>query len=184
MAEPVIRLNVGCGEWPIRGDGWVNLDADPRVTPDVCASVPPLLYPDHALTDVWACHFLEHLTHEEAGLFVAECVRCLRPGGGLGIVVPDTREIMRRYLAGSIDHVEYPHRVYSDIANLNDVCSLFLYSTAQDSPHRWSYDLRTLADLMTGHGLIIDGEIHRYKDPRIAVGAWYQCGLQAHTAGA
>src|SRR6185295_7273791 len=121
--------------------------------------------------------FLEHLEPIEARAFLAECRRCLVPGGRLGLVVPDTREILTRWLRGDRECVEYPGGVWHAVADLDAVCALFLYSTVQGSPHRWSYDLGTLARLLTSAGFVITGEIDRYRDPRIPVGAWYQCGL-------
>jgi hypothetical protein len=65
------------------------------------------------------------------------------------------------------------------VNDLDAVCGMFLYSPLQTSPHKWSYDLGTLARILEGAGFTIAGEIDRYRDPRIPVGAWYQCGLEA-----
>lgn len=167
------RVNVGSGQHPLRY--WRNLDADPDALADVFASVPPLPFDDASLDEIYAGHFLEHLTEEEAALFMRECMRCLVPGGRLGILVPDTREVMKRYLAGSIDAVEYD-RVWYPVKDLNAVCRLFLYSTIQRSHHVWAYDLVSLGELGVKHGFKIYKEIDRFNDPRIPVGAWYQCG--------
>ena len=35
------------------------------------ATVPPLPYADASLEEIWACHFLEHLTHDDAKRFIA-----------------------------------------------------------------------------------------------------------------
>lgn len=175
---PARRLNVGCGEWPLLY--WVNLDASPNVHADIHQQVPPLPFEDGSLDEIYAGHCLEHLSQADAKAFLIECQRCLVPGGKLGIVVPDTREIMARYLRGDIDAVEFPAGVYRPIADLDQVCELFLYSTAQESPHQWSYDLATLKRLLEAHGFIVERQIDRYRDPRIPVGAWYQCGWDAH----
>jgi predicted SAM-dependent methyltransferase len=169
------RLNIGCGMYPL--PYWTNLDADPVAIADLCVRVPPLPFGDGALDDIYAGHFLEHLTLPEAGALLVECRRCLVPGGRLGIVVPDTREVMTRWLRGAIDCVEYPQGTFHAVRDLDAVCRLFLYSTVQASPHRWSYDLHTLARLLESAGFLVTGEIDRYRDPRIPVGAWYQCGL-------
>ncbi len=175
------RLNVGCGRYPLRY--YTNLDADVTARADVHCRVPPLPYADESLDEVWACHFLEHLPPEEGFAFLRECYRCLVPGGQLGVVVPDTREIARRYLAGAIDHIEYPEGVYWPVASLDTLCSLFFYSTAQDSPHRWCYDAQTLAQRLRRAGFERLREIDRYTDPRLGSGQWYQCGWQAYKPG-
>ena len=175
--QAVTRLNVGCGNWPLVG--WTNLDTDPAVGPDVVASVPPVPYPDDTLDEIYAGHILEHLDPATAAVFLSECWRCLHPGGRLGVVVPDTREILTRYLAGTGDRVEYPGGRFWSIDDLESVCALFLYSTVQPSRHQWSYDATTLRQRIETAGFEIEGPIDRLHDPRIPVGAWYQCGWDA-----
>ena len=171
------RINVGCGQWPLLY--WTNIDADPSAYADIYQSVPPLPFADDSLDEVYAGHFLEHLSETDASAFLIECRRVLVPGGRVGIVVPDTREILSRWLSGAQDRVEYPAGVWHDVSDLDAVCRLFLYSPIQNSPHLWSYDLGTLARLLTSCGLTVGAEIDRFGDPRIPVGAWYQMGLDA-----
>lgn len=174
------RLNVGAGNWPLAG--FTNLDADATTEPDICAMVPPLPFPDESLDAIYCGHFLEHLDYETGQDFLRECHRCLIPGGQLGVVVPDTREVMTRWLRGDIDHISLMGDMgltYWPIADLDAICSLFLYSTIQDSPHRHSYDLGTLQRALRSAGFRVVSEINRYTDPRISTGQWYQCGLDA-----
>jgi SAM-dependent methyltransferase len=169
------KLNVGCGEWPL--EGYINLDADKGVHPDLLATVPPLPFEDGDLEEVYAGHFLEHLGLDEARDFLLECRRVLRPGGVLTLVVPDTLEVMRRYVAGSTDAVNVSG-LWWGVADLDAVCSVFLYSPIQATPHRWSYDARTLRRAMAWAGFGELREIDRYRDPRLASGAWYQVGVE------
>jgi len=173
------RLNVGCGDWPLAY--WQNLDAAPSQWPDLViqATVPPLPFEDESLDEIYAGHFLEHLSEHEAQAFLSECRRCLTDGGKLGIVVPDTREVMTRWLAGSIDCAQYGVVSWCSIADLDDVCRLFLYSTVQASPHKWSYDLGTLGRLLERSGFTVTAEIDRYRDERLGSGQWFQCGWDA-----
>lgn len=169
------RWNIGCGDWKIAY--WTNVDSNPDVEADIHATVPPIPAADASIDEIWACHFLEHLGYGGGLEFLRECMRCLAPGGRVGIVVPDTREIVKRYLAGAIDQVEWPYRQWHAVKDLDDVCALFLYSTVQESPHRWSYDADTLGRIMTRAGFVGLREIDRYREPRIGQGAWYQVGL-------
>jgi predicted SAM-dependent methyltransferase len=168
------RLNIGCGQFPLAF--WLNLDRDPLAPAEMHTTVPPIPAEDSSLDEIYAGHFLEHLNRAEAREFLRECYRCLAPGGRLGLVVPDTREILTRYLAGSIDAVEYPLRVWNPIADLDAICGLFLYSTVQETPHKWSYEEKTLSRLMEEAGFVNIKPICRYTDPRLADGAWWQCG--------
>jgi predicted SAM-dependent methyltransferase len=169
------RLNIGCGQFPLLY--WINLDADPAAIADLHVRVPPIPFGDGELDEIYAGHFLEHLQPAEAKAFLAECFRCLVPGGRLGILVPDTHEIMTRWLRGDLDCVEYPVGTWHAVNDLDDVCGMFLFSPLQTSPHVWAYDLSTLGRLLTTCGFTLTNEIDRYRDPRIPVGAWYQCGL-------
>ena len=175
------RVCVGCGQFPLIG--FTNIDVDPDAYADLYLEVPPLPFDDDSVDEIYAGHYLEHLTRERALDFLEECRRCLIPGGLLGIVVPDTREIFKRYLMGAPDAIEYPQRVWWDVANLDAMCALILYSTVQGSPHRWMYDERTLAHALTASGFTDLKPIDRYRDPRIAQGAWYQFGYDCRKGG-
>lgn len=173
-----MKLNVGCGQYPL--PGWLNLDAGDGLPVDVRAIVPELPFRTGSVDEVYAGHLVEHLTPAEARAFLGECRRVLVPGGHLGIVVPDTFEIMRRYVDLSTQgRVEYPLGVWRDMHDLDEVCALFTFSTVQASPHRWNYDLCTLSRLLECSGFRVTGQINRWMDPRVTVGAWYQCGLDA-----
>jgi len=170
------RLNLGCGDFPMTY--WINLDADPNTNAQIHAVVPPIPLEDESLDSIFACHFLEHLDRGAAAELLNECWRCLVPGGNLALVVPDTREVLTRYVNGAIDAVEYPRGTWWNVADLDHVCAMFLYSTVQQSHHVWSYDRDTLARAMALAGFGQFKEIDRYRDPRIAQGAWYQIGIE------
>ncbi len=174
------HVNVGSGEYPL--SGFVNIDQDRRMPAEIHQRVPPLPFEDGDVGEVYAGHFLEHLTPKDANLFLSECYRVLVPGGKLGILVPDTREVVRRYLAGE-GTMEYPVGKHRPMADLDEVCAVFLYSTVQKSPHRWSYDLETLRRRLLRAGFYPTAEIDRYSDPRIPVGGWWQCGWDAVKPG-
>jgi len=170
------RLNIGCGDWPL--NYYTNLDIDPSSPAEIHADALEYLEAcqDGEYDEIYAGHFVEHLDQLQALQFVATCYRVLSPGGKLGLLVPDTRAIMHKYLTQQIDEVEYDGRWYH-VADLDDVCALFIYSTVQDTPHKWMYDVNTLARLMQSVGFESLREIDRYRDPRLGTPAWYQCGL-------
>ena len=94
-----VLVNVGCG--PFGKDGWINLDLFPApgVTMRVdCRRALPL--GDGAARGLHVEHYFEHLDPSlECPRFLAECRRCLEPGGILRIVVPDMRKYVEAYLA-------------------------------------------------------------------------------------
>lgn len=171
-----MKLNVGSGGSPL--EGYVNLDMAESPGVDVLARAPSLPFLDGAFEEIYAGHFLEHLTPYEAAEFIVECRRCLEDSGRLALVVPDTRLVMKRWLEGAPDCVEYPPGTWWNVNDLDAVCGLFLYSTIQETPHRWSYDKGTLARRMAMAGFGKLREIDRYRDERLAAPAWYQVGVE------
>lgn len=171
------RLNVGCGAYPLAG--WTNLDRNPALGIDICADALEYLREcqNNQYDEIYAGHLIEHLVRDDAVALIRECFRVLAPGGKLGLMVPDMREVFRRYLAGSVDAVQYPIGTWWPVADLDAVCALFIYSTVQESPHQWAWDMQGLARQMALAGFFALQEIDRHRDPRLGSPAWYQCGL-------
>jgi predicted SAM-dependent methyltransferase len=174
-----LRLNIGSGDLPMREQAWVNIDESPLAGVDLVLRVPPLPWADGTVSEIYAGHFLEHLTREEATQFLDECWRVLVPGGRVGIMVPDTREVMRRYIHDEPAPMEFPAGMHRDLRDLDECCAALIFSTLQPSHHQWAYDKFTLSRALSRAGFIDIGEFDRYHDPRVAVGAWYQVGCEA-----
>lgn len=175
-----MRLNLGCGEFPLPlADGWLNLDADSSVHPDVLATVPPLPFPDASADAIYMGHLLEHFEYAEGQALLAECYRVLAPGGTLTVVVPDTRAIMRRWLGGAKTRQrDATGRPYA-VADLDDVCAYWLFSTVQPSRHRWAYCDDTLVRALDRAGFQVTALVDRYRDPRLSDPGWWQLGYTA-----
>lgn len=172
-----LRANIGSGDYPL--NFFINVDSDPEKSAQIHAQVPPMPFEDEELEHIYAGHFLEHLGYVEGGEFLAECYRCLKPGGRLGIVVPDTQEIVVRWLNRSADPIYIGDRWW-DLDDLDTICHLFLYSEAQHSQHRWSYDQLSLAKAMTAAGFEGLTAIDKCRDMRLACGVWFQCGWDGY----
>jgi len=94
-----VLVNIGCG--PFGVEGWINFDlfAAPGVTMRVDCRY-PLPLADGAAKGIHVEHYFEHLEPDvERPRFLAECRRCLMPGGILRIIVPDVRKYVEAYLA-------------------------------------------------------------------------------------
>jgi SAM-dependent methyltransferase len=169
-----VKLNLGCGAYPI--PGWENWDADPETPADRHYSVPPIPAPDDSVAEVYLGHLLEHFEPEEGGELLRECRRVLVPGGRLGVVVPDTRAVLARYLEQRHEVVECPAGVYWNLDDLDSVCAWCLYSTIQPSRHKWAYDGATLRRALVRAGFRLGEPIPR-DDPRLSVPSWWDMGL-------
>lgn len=80
------RLNLGCAKNPL--DGFLNLDLDARVAPDVRHNLEelPLPFADASFDCILGSHVFEHIRNFLP--LVAELYRILKPGGYLMAVTP------------------------------------------------------------------------------------------------
>lgn len=107
-----MKVNLGCGQFPIRG--WVNVDL----------ACPADIQGDFRLVDfagveeVLMSHALEHVPWPDVFPLVEKIHRWMVPGGIFRVEVPDMREIMRRgeedqlwmpYIYGSQQHIGEAH---------------------------------------------------------------------------
>ena len=110
-------LNVGCGHRaiPIPGSslpawGWreLRLDIDPKVDPDIVASMTDMTpVPDGSVDAVWSSHNLEHLDPHEAPVALREFLRVLKPGGTLLLTVPDLQAVAKLVAEDRLDEALY-----------------------------------------------------------------------------
>lgn len=82
----IIRLDLGCGKKP--AEGFVGVDAHDFGQEFVCDLRGPWKWEDESVSEVRACHFVEHLTARERIHFANELYRVLVPGGTAEIIVP------------------------------------------------------------------------------------------------
>jgi predicted SAM-dependent methyltransferase len=94
-----LLVNVGCG--PFGHEGWVNFDL--HAHPGVALAVDcrrPLPLANESCRGIHVEHYFEHLEPvRERPRFLAECRRCLMPGGILRIIVPDARKYAEAYVS-------------------------------------------------------------------------------------
>ena len=110
-------LNVGCGQRAISilgsslpAEGWreLRLDIDPKVDPDIVASMTDMTpVPDGSVDAVWSSHNLEHLDPHEAPVALREFLRVLKPGGMLLLTVPDLQAVAKLVAEDRLDEPLY-----------------------------------------------------------------------------
>lgn len=110
-------LHVGCGTAPqqrlpvcFHRPEWkeVRLDIDPKVKPDITASMTDMSPVQDASADaVWSSHNLEHLETHQVQVALKEFRRVLRPGGFALINLPDLERIAQLITQGKLDEVLY-----------------------------------------------------------------------------
>ena len=186
------RLHIGCGPGP-QPAGWVHLDGSwnarfakaPRLrelitrlglVPEraarqfwqsdiVVANIRRRLpFPADSFDVVYSSHVLEHLYQVEANALLRECVRVLRRGGVLRIVVPDLKAMVVQYLNGPKTPRIPPEMLPADW--LNEALHLrtsrpptgFVFhriylALTEFHTHKWMYDAESLAYRMNAVGL-------------------------------
>lgn len=86
MDRPSTQLHLGCGTSAIAG--WINIDTQSLPGVDRVHDVRRGL-PFDDVAFIFAEHFIEHLTHDEAVALLVECRRVLREDGVLRLSTPN-----------------------------------------------------------------------------------------------
>ena len=108
-------LHVGAGtasdkRLPRLFDGWteVRVDIDPRMRPDIVASMTEITDVEDASMDaIWCSHSLEHVSPHEVTQALSEWRRVLKSDGFAFITTPDLMQAARLVAAGKISEVVY-----------------------------------------------------------------------------
>lgn len=110
-------LHVGCGPYNphslherFRTGGWteIRLDIDPKVQPDIVASLTDMRVVEDASVDaVWSSHNLEHLYAHDVPIALGEFYRVLKPGGIALVTMPDLEQVAHFIVADKLEDVVY-----------------------------------------------------------------------------
>ena len=92
-------LNLGCGYKFVKAEEWLNADML-SVGDDVikCNFLNGIPFESERFDLVYHSHVLEHFAKADAGKFIAECYRILKPDGFIRIALPNLEVIAKEYL--------------------------------------------------------------------------------------
>jgi SAM-dependent methyltransferase len=177
MAHNEIKINIGCGLSGI--PGWVNIDNSPTILISRIpllrrlAKVPAwprdvrrldvlkgLPFADATVQCIYSSHTFEHFTFDESLALSKECLRVLRPGGVIRIVVPDLMLIVKEYLA---DQAPLASHRFLDRLSLGHS---FRDIVHPGSNHSQMFDQRSLVHLLRTAGFT-NPEISSFRQSRI-----------------
>jgi SAM-dependent methyltransferase len=186
------RLNLGCG--PNAPANWVNVDgswnawlsnhiylrkmlkafglisrnsprAEWNVRPLVHDLTRPLPFKENSVAVIYGAHVLEHLYLADAQRLLGECLRVLRPGGVIRLVVPDLHSMVASYLnnknggsPSAADRVAAADKLnerlgFRSPAPPNGNFLFKFYSLWKDfHHHKWMYDSDSLIRYMDNAG--------------------------------
>jgi len=141
--KPGIKINVGCG--PLIREDWVNVDLFPRkgaAYVDVRNGLP---FTAAQAVHIHCEHFMEHLSFEEAVLFLRESYRVLMPGGTLRIIVPDAAKYMAAYCRGDTGFFAEFARLGNAQTDLDTPVKVINQMFRMGGDHKFAWDFHTLA---------------------------------------
>lgn len=100
------KLHLGCGN--IRIPGFCNVDILSSPAVDVVSDISKLEnFRDDSAELIYACHVLEHFSHQEALDVLTRWFDVLAPGGEVRISVPDLDRIVKIYMENWV-HFQTP----------------------------------------------------------------------------
>jgi SAM-dependent methyltransferase len=108
----------------------------------------PFPWPSRSAEAIYSSHTLEHFSRADGRQFVLECLRVLRPGGVLRLVVPDLRASVDRYLEGKVDAGEFLSTLGVDTEVPGEGWLRRWLAPHVRFPHRCMYDGETLPALL------------------------------------
>lgn len=87
----MLKLNIGCGMKKL--EGFVNIDSQSYLNPDLCFDIAKDRWPfkDSTVDAAIASHILEHLTTEQLFATLKELHRVCKDGAEIAIAVPHPR---------------------------------------------------------------------------------------------
>lgn len=93
-----MKLHIGCGQKYL--PGYKHLDVIKFEHIDFACDARKLnMIPDDSVTEIYACHILEHVKRQDTLNVLKEWHRTLVSGGIIRIAVPDLEAILQEYLA-------------------------------------------------------------------------------------
>lgn len=133
------KLHIGCGDEAL--PGWVNMDAAPYPAVDVIQDVTKPI-PFTNCSYIFAEHFIEHLSLEEARSFLAQCRRALAKEGVLRLTTPNL---------DWVHATQYRPAAWTSATEAIEDC-LRLNRSFYGWGHRFLYNRDTLAGLLREAG--------------------------------
>ena len=102
----VKKLHLGCGN--VRLPGFCNVDILKTQAVDIVSDISKLdNFTNNTIELIYACHVLEHFSHEEVNKVLKRWYEVLAPGGELRISVPDIDRIVKVYIE-NWEHFQTP----------------------------------------------------------------------------
>lgn len=176
-----IRINIGCGQTPTEGwrnfdnspsiklarspikfsilkllrmlnEGQIeNIEWNKKNSIEFADAAKRIPVPDESASVIYTSHMLEHLSREDAKMFLEESKRVLKRGGIIRISVPDINHIIGLYKShkDADKLMTDMHTTAPPVVNIKDKIKLLVNGYRH---HQWMYDGESLSKLMVDRG--------------------------------
>jgi predicted SAM-dependent methyltransferase len=133
------KVHLGCG--PVHLEGWLNVDINRAVRPDVRVNLRfGFPAPPSSVAFIFSEHVFEHFTLEDGLQLFADCRSALMPGAVMRIAMPDLRYVVDRYLGDWKQQAWLQEPAYQTI----DSPARMLNFSLRSWEHLYLYDLAEL----------------------------------------
>lgn len=143
-------LQIGGGKYML--PGWLNGDLIAgEIHLNACRKLP---FTDCSIERIFAEHFIEHITWQQAVALLGECQRILKPGGKIRLATPDLEKIAAVYRKQNPD-VDLAQAMARHCKNHNrptPTSAHFVNDQFRLWGHRFLHDYESLSLAMTGAG--------------------------------
>jgi ubiquinone/menaquinone biosynthesis C-methylase UbiE len=134
-----MKLNIGCGLH--HPSGFINIDINPKVNPDIIANVETLDFPPNSIDMILASHIIEHFHIWKVPDILKEWLKVLKIGGVLHIECPDLHKVLRNYYERPDDLLLSLGGLYGDYTEKNEA-----------QVHYWCYSYPELKRILLNVG--------------------------------
>ncbi len=142
----MLMLHIGCGD--VLFEGWINIDID-SANADLQYDVrKPLPYNKESVDFIHHEHFIEHLSPDEAEVFLKEMYRILKPHAIMRIATPDLDSIAKSYFWGWRKQEWIIKYGYSHIQNRAEMMNIVFRHWG----HQWIYNYDELKRRLSSAG--------------------------------
>jgi predicted SAM-dependent methyltransferase len=173
-AHDVVKIGIGAGG--SRREGWLSTDYDPPARDIVFLdATKPFPFADASVDYFVAEHMIEHIPLADGLFMLKECLRTLKPGGGLRVATPDITRY-RAFLNGAVSGEEGQYIRWSNETfggplekSFADSGIVAFNRVVRAWGHQFLYDPATLMELLSRAGFtaITPRAIGQSEDPHL-----------------
>ena len=163
------HVHLGCG--PKYLEGFVNVDANLFNKIDLWLDVRNgLPFPSNSVDSIYSTHMFEHLYPDELNRLLRECLRVLKPRGGIRLIVPNLESAIQAYSQRQNEWFDDSFPRHFD--SLGGRFSNFIFC---DGQHRTAFDFTHLEEVLRrasfdeverseeGRSRLYDGNVPAYE---------------------